>query len=102
MDHFSYGSRNPSRTIAMQNKCFLSRINELFSEVTGQMPRLQTGALPGNVVEYNYSFTWRRRSALVITETELNVIAAAAMIGLRSSPKNGYSTPAATGMPIEL
>ena len=35
------------------------------------------------------SFALRSRSALVITETELNVIAALAMIGLRSMPKNG-------------
>jgi hypothetical protein len=35
------------------------------------------------------SCAWRRRSAFTITETELNVIAALAMIGLRSNPKNG-------------
>ena len=32
----------------------------------------------------------RRRSELPITETELKLIAAAAMIGLRSNPKAGY------------
>jgi len=37
-----------------------------------------------------YNFTWRRRRAFVITETELNVIAALAMMGLSSRPKNGY------------
>ncbi len=31
----------------------------------------------------------RRRKALVITDTELSVIAALAMIGLRRNPKNG-------------
>ena len=35
------------------------------------------------------SWAWRRRSAFTITETELNVIAALAMIGLSSNPKNG-------------
>ena len=34
-------------------------------------------------------FTERSRSALAITETELRLIAAPAMIGLRSRPKNG-------------
>jgi hypothetical protein len=40
----------------------------------------------------NYSterFTLRKRRALVITETELKLIAAAAIMGLSSSPKNG-------------
>lgn len=31
----------------------------------------------------------RRRRAFVMTETELKVIAAAAIIGLKSKPKNG-------------
>jgi hypothetical protein len=37
-----------------------------------------------------------------MTETELNVIAALAIIGLRSTPNSGYSTPAATGTPSVL
>ena len=49
-----------------------------------------------------YSFTRRSRSALAITDTELNVIAALAQIGLISMPMNGYSTPAATGTPTAL
>jgi hypothetical protein len=36
-----------------------------------------------------HSFAWRNLSALVITETELKLIAAPAMMGLRSKPKNG-------------
>ena len=44
----------------------------------------------------------RRRSALAITDTELNVIAALAIIGLSSRPKTGYSTPAAIGTPSTL
>src|SRR6516165_4562362 len=43
-----------------------------------------------------------RRSALPITDTELKLIAAAAMTGLSSNPKNGYNTPAAMGTPAEL
>ena len=34
-------------------------------------------------------FTERKRSALAMTETELRLMAAPAMIGLRSRPKNG-------------
>ena len=45
---------------------------------------------------------WRRRSALVITKTELKLMAAAAMTGLSSRPKNGYRTPAANGTPRAL
>lgn len=44
----------------------------------------------------------RRRSALPITETELKLMAAAAIIGLRRIPKKGYSAPAASGMPRAL
>ena len=36
-----------------------------------------------------HNFTFRRRRALVMTETELKLIAAPAMIGLSSQPKNG-------------
>ena len=36
-----------------------------------------------------YSLTVRNRSALAITETELKLIAAPAIIGLRRTPKNG-------------
>jgi len=50
----------------------------------------------------SYNFTRRSLSALVITETELNVIAALAIIGLSKTPKNGYKTPAAIGIPSVL
>ncbi len=43
-----------------------------------------------------------RRSELPITDTELKLMAAAAIIGLSSSPNTGYSTPAAIGTPSEL
>ena len=49
-----------------------------------------------------YSLIFRSRSEFVITDTELKLIAAAARIGLSSSPNTGYSTPAAIGTPIEL
>lgn len=44
----------------------------------------------------------RRRSALVMTDTELKLIAAAAIMGLSNRPKIGYSTPAAIGTPSAL
>ncbi len=37
-----------------------------------------------------------------MTETELKVMAALAIMGLRSRPKKGYRTPAAMGTPREL
>ena len=49
-----------------------------------------------------YSSTCRRRSALAITETELRLMAALAIIGLSKRPKTGYSKPAATGTPSTL
>ena len=42
------------------------------------------------------------RSAFAITDTELKLIAAAAIIGLSRMPNDGYSTPAATGTPSAL
>jgi len=50
----------------------------------------------------HYRATRRRRSAFAMTDTELNVIAALAIIGLRSQPNTGYNTPAATGTPSTL
>ena len=50
----------------------------------------------------HYNATLRNRSALPMTDTELKVIAALAMIGLSSRPKKGYSTPAAMGTPSML
>jgi hypothetical protein len=40
--------------------------------------------------------------ALAITETELKLIAKAAIIGDNNKPKNGYNTPAAIGTPKVL
>jgi len=37
-----------------------------------------------------------------ITETELKLIASAAIIGDNNIPKKGYNTPAAIGMPSTL
>jgi len=44
----------------------------------------------------------RSRSALLMTEMEERLIARAAISGLNNQPVNGYSTPAAIGMPSAL
>src|SRR5262245_44980114 len=49
-----------------------------------------------------YSGSLRNRKALPITDTELRLMAALAIIGLSSNPNAGYSTPAATGTPRAL
>ena len=43
-----------------------------------------------------------KRRALLTTDTELRLIASAAIIGLSSRPNTGYSTPAAIGTPRAL
>jgi len=44
----------------------------------------------------------RSRNALAMTDTELRLMASAAMSGDSNKPVNGNSTPAATGTPSEL
>ncbi len=56
----------------------------------------------GSSADWYHSFTRLNLNAFVITDTELKLIAAAAMIGDSNKPKNGYSTPAATGTPSML
>ena len=50
----------------------------------------------------HHSCAFLKRSAFAITDMELNVIAALAIIGLRARPKKGYKMPAAIGTPMEL
>ncbi len=47
-------------------------------------------------------FIFLNRKALVITETELKLIASAAIIGDNNNPNTGYNTPAAMGTPKTL
>ena len=49
-----------------------------------------------------FVYFFRSLSALEITETELKLIAVAAIIGLSKIPKNGYNNPAAMGTPSKL
>ncbi len=50
----------------------------------------------------NQTLTFLSLSAFAITETELKLIAAAAIIGLSKIPNVGYKIPAATGTPRAL
>ena len=58
--------------------------------------------VPCRDTERTYNSICRSRSAFEMTDTELNVIAALAIIGLSNNPVNGYSTPAAIGTPSRL
>ena len=49
-----------------------------------------------------YNFIPLNLNAFAITETELKLIASAAIIGDNSNPKTGYNTPAAIGIPNAL
>jgi len=49
-----------------------------------------------------YRLTRFNLKALKTTDTELRLIAAAAIIGLKRIPKKGYRTPAAIGTPRAL
>jgi hypothetical protein len=49
-----------------------------------------------------YNCTRLSLSELPITETELKLMAAAAIMGDNSIPKKGYNTPAAMGTPAVL
>lgn len=50
----------------------------------------------------NYNLTFRNRREFAITDTELKLIAAAAIIGESKIPKTGNNNPAAIGIPITL
>jgi hypothetical protein len=58
--------------------------------------------LPFEIPTYGYREMCRSRNAIPITDTELTIIAAAAIIGVSSNSKNGYRTPAAIGIPAAL
>jgi hypothetical protein len=47
-------------------------------------------------------YFFRNRNAFAITETELKLIAVAAIIGLNKIPKNGKRIPEAIGTPNAL
>jgi len=58
--------------------------------------------LPLNDLQKRFLYFFLNLNAFVITDTELKLMAAAAMTGPSRMPKKGYNTPAATGTPTEL
>ena len=52
------------------------------------MPLTRPRQSPGPVCQF-YNRNFRSRNAFAITDTELKLIAAAAIIGLKSKPKTG-------------
>jgi len=73
-----------------------------YREQKGQHER--EAAKPHNPLSIPNAYSLMRRSlrAFPITETELNVMAALAIMGLSSTPAIGYRTPAAIGTPSAL
>ena len=59
-------------------------------------------SIPVKFKRSNHILKLRNRNEFTITETELKLIAAAAIIGDNNSPKTGYNTPAATEIPNTL
>ena len=58
--------------------------------------------LEAYTMDLYFRFSPLSRRALVMTETELKDMAAPAIMGLNRTPMNGYSIPAAIGIPIAL
>ena len=76
----------------------LSGINMSTVPLYEMLPLLNTPSNEGRT----HNTTWRSRSALKITDTELKVMAALAIMGFKSSPHSGYRSPAAIGTPTIL
>src|SRR5512133_618145 len=72
-------------------------------EVSVTVPRWTCGVrCAGGAAGSGAGCQRRNRLALVTTDSDDRAIAAAAMIGDRWMPKNGYNSPAAIGMPTAL
>jgi len=52
--------------------------------------------------EFSHNFTFLNRKEFAITDTELKLMAAAAIIGDNKIPKTGNNKPAAIGIPKTL
>ncbi len=91
----SLGQDDPIKCPMRQGSC--SRGPNAERERERTHPR-QTLLRP--VVRHNRAL--RNRNALLTTDTELRLIASAAIIGDKVMPNHGYSTPAASGTPTAL
>ena len=58
--------------------------------------------LKRSILRASHSLYLLINKELLTTETELNAIAAAAIIGLSKNPNAGYNIPAAMGIPATL
>ena len=87
--------RAPARTPLQLTRC-ISQVNNKEHHVIEKV----TLFVPQFSLLYIFAFLSRR--ALVITDTDEKLMAAAAMMGLSKIPNNGYRAPAATGTPTEL
>lgn len=96
--HMNEGNRqHPEANPRQHHQTEQTVFGEWASHHEGTVPPLD---MNGNRAPYRS--TLRNRRAFEITETELNVIAALANMGLSNNPTNGYRTPAATGTPTRL
>lgn len=68
-----------------------------YNHYVGETPSQKT-----HIIAFYWIRTVLSLNALLTTETELKLMAAAAIIGLSRMPKAGYRIPAATGTPREL
>ncbi len=69
---------------------------------TAVVERKYQARVQGDFAAGIHNLAARSRSAFVITETELKLMAAAAIMGFSSRPNAGKSTPAASGTPTTL
>jgi hypothetical protein len=79
-----------------------SRLLSIDKDWSDEKQLVQSHPTMIDVTRTIHSFVFRSLSALAITETELKLIAAAAIIGFKSRPNAGKSTPAASGTPTTL
>ena len=74
-----------------------------FSRLFSATNKVNLRKFPQSLLIFLFQSDSRRNlSAFPITDTELKLIAAAAIMGFSKSPRNGFSTPAAIGTPKTL
>ena len=95
------GQHDTHGTRVFQNLMYKVMYIFIFRWHTGDNHQSQRSDLRGGPGG-NHRGSFRKRNALPMTDTELRIIAAAAIIGLSRMPKNGYITPAAMGTPTAL
>ncbi len=92
------GSLDPDLIIA-PSRVTMSRISFPFGSLPPDTDKVSAVIGSSRACQ---SLTERKRKALLITDTDDRLMAAAAKIGEIKIPKNGKSTPAAIGTPVAL